>query len=222
MQRIAQTCRTVICVGRNYVDHIKELNNEMPKEPVLFLKPPGSILLPNQGPVLIPNRTDNVHYEVELGLVIGSDGKNIPQKQALEHISGYFVALDMTSRDLQSVAKKKGLPWSIAKGYDTFLPVSELIPKQVISDPNDATLFCNVNGEVKQHDSTSLMIHSVPSIVSHISTIFSLREGDLILTGTPKGVGKLQAGDVLTFGLDGVDSSVTEVAIAQAPPLPSL
>ncbi|KAK4954565.1 hypothetical protein LTR10_007998 [Elasticomyces elasticus] len=183
---IRSNCRKVICIGRNYADHVKELNNQRPKQPFFFLKPPSSILLPGEGPVLRPNGV-NMHFEIELGLVIGKQVKDLQTEddsEILQYIDSYLLSIDMTARNVQNEAKKKGLPWSIAKGFDTFLPVSG-----------------PVNGEVKQEDSTELMLFRIPRQLSDISKVMTLEKGDIVLTGTPKGVGTVQTGDVMECGL---------------------
>lgn len=142
-------------------------------------------------------------YEVELGVVIGKDGKNIPEDSSMSHVGGYALALDMTARNLQSEAKKKGYPWSEAKGYDTFCPISQMIAKEKVSLP-DTYLWLRVDGELKQSGSTGDMVFSVPSLISYISKIFTLEAGDLILTGTPEGVGPVLPGQTITAGIEGL------------------
>ena len=189
--------RKIICIGRNYVAHIKELNNPQPSEPFFFLKPPSS-LLKTGGTVLLPRGIES-HFEVELGLVISrksTDLEDDPQV-AKSVIGGYFLAIDMTARNLQDENKRKGMPWTTAKGFDTYCPVSKFIPAANVSDPHDVTLKLSVNGVVKQHDSTGLMIYRIPKILSHVSSIMTLDEGDLVLTGTPAGVGRVVHGDVM-------------------------
>ena len=146
----------------------------------------------------------DLHYEVELGVVIGKDGKNIQESTAMEYVGGYALALDMTARDIQGVAKKKGHPWTVAKGFDTFCPVSKFIDKGVIDSLSDTKLWLKVDGEIKQNGSTSDMIFSVPYLISYISRIFTLEAGDVILTGTPEGVGPVKPGQTITAGIEGV------------------
>ncbi|EED12259.1 fumarylacetoacetate hydrolase family protein [Talaromyces stipitatus ATCC 10500] len=192
-------CRKIICIGRNYADHIAELNNAKPKQPFFFLKPTSSLLLPGQGPVLIPKGV-KAHYEVELGLVIGKKLTDLDPEDhqtALDSISSYLLAIDMTARNVQDEAKKKGLPWSIAKGFDTFCPISNLIPKSVIPDPHNAFLRLSVGDQVRQADSTNLMLYRIPRQLADISRVMTLEPGDLVLTGTPKGVGQVKDGEVM-------------------------
>ncbi|KAK5112449.1 hypothetical protein LTR62_004205 [Meristemomyces frigidus] len=200
---IRSNCRKVMCIGRNYADHVKELNNQRPKQPFFFLKPPSSILLPTEGPVLRPAGV-NLHFEIELGLVIGKRVQNLDTEDDAEigqYIDSYLLAIDMTGRNVQEEAKKKGLPWSIAKGFDTFLPISGPIGKDVIKDPHNVEIYLKVNGEVKQQDSTDLMLFRIPRQLSDISKVMTLEKGDVVLTGTPKGVGSVVTGDVMECGL---------------------
>jgi len=193
--------RKIVAIGRNYVAHAKELNHAVPKEPFFFLKPTSSYL-PSGGKLEIPAGIVT-HHEVELGVVIGKDGRDISQANADVHIAGYTLAVDMTARNLQDKVRKEGLPWSAAKGFDTFTPVSEFIPKEAIKDPHDLQLLLKINGETKQSDSTSDMIFRIPRLIEHISSIMTLQEGDLILTGTPKGVGPVRPGDQVECALLG-------------------
>ncbi|GEQ67839.1 hypothetical protein JCM33374_g1505 [Metschnikowia sp. JCM 33374] len=202
--KYVDNARKILCIGRNYAAHIKELNNKTPQQPFFFLKPSSSVLKPNAGPLLIPRGTV-VHYEVELAVVLAKELKNLPgdfsHEDALQAIDGYALSIDMTARNVQDEAKKKGLPWSIGKGFDTFLPLSNFIAKSQIPDPRNVRLELTVNGETKQNDSTGLMIFPIHKILSHMSSIMTLEKGDLILTGTPKGVGPVKPGDHVTASL---------------------
>ncbi|SPQ17885.1 6a5386f3-5b2e-4dfe-ab9b-4b4f7634353f [Thermothielavioides terrestris] len=193
----------VICIGRNYADHITELNSARPKQPFFFLKPPSSILLPGEGPVIRPKGVD-LHYEVELALILGKRVRDLSaqdEQAALEAIESYALSIDMTARNIQNEAKKKGLPWDISKGFDTFLPVSKVINKAAIPDPHNIELYLTVNGKVQQNDSTELMLFRIPRILSDISKVMTLEPGDIVLTGTPKGVGPVVPGDVMRAGI---------------------
>ncbi|RMJ22975.1 fumarylacetoacetate hydrolase family protein [Aspergillus sp. HF37] len=197
-------CKKVICIGRNYADHIAELNNTKPKQPFFFLKPASAILAPGAGPVLRPRGT-NLHYEVELALKMGKTVRDLDpedEKGALDAINSYFLAIDMTARNVQDEAKKKGLPWSIAKGFDTFLPISHEIAKSRIPDPHDAFLRLSVGSQPRQADSSSLMLYRIPRLLAEISRVMTLEEGDLVLTGTPKGVGEVKSGDVMKASIE--------------------
>ncbi|KAG1890864.1 hypothetical protein F4604DRAFT_1949216 [Suillus subluteus] len=185
--------KKIIAIGRNYSEHIKELNNARTKEPFYFLKPTTSYL-PTGGKVEIP-RGVVAHHEVELGLVIGKGGRDISQDAAESHIAGYALAVDMTARNMQDEVKKKGLPWSAVKGFDTFTPIGSFIPKSSVSDAHDLMLSLKINGVIKQNGTTGDMIFRIPRLIEHISSIVTLEEGDLILTGTPSGVGPVNPGD---------------------------
>ncbi|KAH6853434.1 hypothetical protein B0I37DRAFT_359314 [Chaetomium sp. MPI-CAGE-AT-0009] len=193
----------VVCIGRNYADHITELNSARPKQPFFFQKPTSSILLPGEGPVIRP-RGVNLHYEVELALIMGKRVRdlNVQDEQgALDAIESYALSIDMTARNVQNEAKKKGLPWDISKGFDTFLPVSNVISKAAIPDPHKIDLYLSVNDKVVQSDSTELMLFRIPKILSDISKVMTLEPGDIVLTGTPKGVGPVVPGDVMRAGI---------------------
>jgi acylpyruvate hydrolase len=202
----------VICIGRNYADHVKELNNQRPKQPFFFLKPSSSILLPNEGPVLRPKGV-NLHFEIELALVIGKTVRDLNENDDSwqSAIEQYILAIDMTGRNVQEEAKKKGYPWSIAKGFDTFLPIAGPISKDTIKDPHNIDLYLKVNGETKQEDNTELMLFRIPRQLSDISKVMTLEKGDIVLTGTPKGVGPVKTGDVMEAGLK-VDGKEVEGA----------
>jgi 5-carboxymethyl-2-hydroxymuconate isomerase len=201
----------ILCIARNFVDHIRELGNEIPAAPVIFTKPASSII-GNNGVVVIPTYSHDCHHEAELALLIGKQGKDIPVETALDHIAGYGVAIDLTLRDVQSDLKKKGLPWDIAKGFDTACPLSDFVPASQVADPQQLQIRLTVNGVVRQDGSTGLMIHPVRNIVSYMSGIFTLEPGDLILTGTPAGVGPIVSGDRVTADIAGVGS--VEVTVA--------
>ncbi|KAJ3755722.1 hypothetical protein EV360DRAFT_49241 [Lentinula raphanica] len=191
--------KKIVAIGRNYAEHIKELSNTTPKEPFFFLKPTTSYLA-SGGKVEIP-RGIICHHEVELGLVIGKSGRDISQANADSHIAGYALAVDLTARNLQEQVKSKGLPWSAAKGFDTFTPIGSFIPKADVKDPHNLKLWLKVNGAFKQNGTTSDMIFRIPRLIEHISSIMTLEEGDLVLTGTPSGVGPIVAGDEVECAL---------------------
>jgi len=193
----------ILCIGRNYVDHIRELGNEAPAAPVIFMKP-ASAVIGNGDVVVIPAYSNNCHHEAELALLVGTTGRNISEAAATSCLAGYGVAIDLTLRDVQDELKKKGLPWDIAKGFDTACPLSDFIPAGQVADPQNLTITMKVNGELRQNGSTALMIHSVAQIISHLSTIFTLEPGDIILTGTPAGVSRIVAGDLLSAEIAGV------------------
>jgi acylpyruvate hydrolase len=187
----------IFAIGRNYAEHIKELNNERPDEPVIFTKP-DTALLRNQT-FYYPEFSKDIHYEVELVLRIGKEGKNIQEKFAGKYYDAIGIGIDFTARDLQQKAKEKGLPWDIAKGFNGSAPVSEkFIPVAEFENLKDINFSLTINGGIRQQGNTSLMIFSFDYIISYLSKFFTLRTGDLIFTGTPKGVGPVQVGDKLS------------------------
>ena len=201
----------VICIGRNYPKHAAEMGGAVPPEPWVFLKP-SSAIVPTGESVVLPQRSNDVHHEVELVVLIGAQGKNIPADRSLDIVAGYAVGLDMTARDLQAAAKEARSPWSIAKGFDTFAPLGPIIPVSEIEDPQDLKIQLSVNGELRQDASTADMIFSVAELVSFCSECFTLFPGDLLFTGTPDGVGPVQDGDRLIARIDGLpDLSITVV-----------
>jgi 5-carboxymethyl-2-hydroxymuconate isomerase len=193
----------ILCIGRNYADHIKELGNEVPERPVIFMKPASSVIGEGEQ-IVIPSYSSDCHHEAELALLIGTGGKEIPVGEALQHIAGFGVAIDLTLRDVQAEQKKKGLPWEIAKGFDTACPLSAFVPAASVAEPQDLRITLSVNGEPRQDGSTALMIHRIPELVSYLSSIFTLNPGDLILTGTPAGVGPIKSGDRVVAEISGV------------------
>ncbi|KAK7485873.1 hypothetical protein BaRGS_00022868 [Batillaria attramentaria] len=195
--------RKIVCVGRNYGAHAAELGNPIPEKPILFLKPTSSYLSEGKS-IKIPKGCSSLHHEVELGVVIERTGSNIPETAVPDYIGGYVLALDMTARDFQDEAKKKGQPWTLAKGFDTSCPVSSFIPKDKVPNPQNIQLWLKVNGATKQDGNTKDMIFSIPTLVAYISQFFTLEPGDVILTGTPSGVGPTNPGDTIQCGLSDV------------------
>jgi 2-keto-4-pentenoate hydratase/2-oxohepta-3-ene-1,7-dioic acid hydratase in catechol pathway len=209
----------IVCIGRNYAEHAKEMHSEVGAEPVIFLKPSTAVISDGM-PILLPAVSKDVNHEVELIVAIGRTGKGIRAAEALSYVAGYGVGLDMTLRDLQAEAKRKGLPWSVAKGFDTSAPISRIIPASAIGDPQALTISCTVNGVLRQRASTSKMIFPVSRMIEFVSAIFTLEEGDLLYTGTPEGVGRVVAGDVITASLEG-HISITHAVAAAEPGSPS-
>jgi acylpyruvate hydrolase len=210
-QTLLQTCRKLVCVGRNYAAHAKELGNAVPTTPVLFLKPSSSLIDPTESAILVPAEVTELHQEVELGVVIGARAQNIAAKDVESIVSGYILGLDMTARNIQDEAKKKGLPWSVAKGYDTFAPISEFIPKSKLpagllkEQSSDAIeIWCNIDGVNKQRGKTDQMLFNIPTLIAYISRIFTLEAGDIILTGTPEGVGPVSIGQTINCGITNI------------------
>lgn len=206
----------IICLLRSYAKHAKELGNEVPDRPRFFLKPPSS-LLPNRGKVIIPVGSGEVHHEVELAVIMGRNGKDIPVQDVPSHVLGYTVMLDITARDLQSEAKSKGLPWAEAKGFDTFAPVGpEIVPADRY-DWRGRSIWLEVNGERRQDSNTDLLLWPVESIVSGLSSVMTLEKGDIIMTGTPSGVGPLHTGDSVRAGIEGIQPLEVEVVMGEGP-----
>ncbi len=191
----------IICLARTYKKHAREMNAKITEKPVLFLKPNSSVIFNNES-VIKPKMSDCLHHELELGVVIGKDGKNISEKNAMDYVLGYCAAIDITARDIQTEAKKKALPWGIAKGFDTFAPISYVILKDKILNPNNLDLILKLNGEIKQKSNTKYMIFSIKQIINFVSQIMTLKRGDLILTGTPEGVGEIKKGDIIEANLN--------------------
>jgi 5-carboxymethyl-2-hydroxymuconate isomerase len=187
----------IVCLARNYAEHARELGNETPAAPVLFMKPASSVVGDGEA-VRIPDYSQECHYEVELAVLIGKQARNVTAEVAMQHVAGYGVGIDMTLRDVQNRLKAKGLPWEIAKGFDTACPLSDFVPAGSVADPHALNLKLAVNGEERQNGTSSDMITRIPQIIAHISAIFTLEPGDVILTGTPAGVGRVAAGDVMT------------------------
>jgi len=193
----------IVCLARNYAEHAKELGNETPVAPVLFMKPATSVI-GDGDTVRIPAYSQECHYEVELAVLIGKTACAVPVDSAMEHVVGYGVAIDMTLRDVQNQLKAKGLPWDIAKGFDTSCPLSDFVAVEQVPDPHNLNLKLSVNGEVRQDGCSADMINRIPQIIAHISGIFTLEPGDIILTGTPAGVGQVRGGDVMDASIESV------------------
>lgn len=172
------------------------MGGEVPKKPIVFLKPHSSIL-PAGSPILLPKSGNEIHHEIELGFIISKTGKYIKGEKWQDYIGGYFLALDLTDRTEQALAKKGGVPWSVAKGQDTFMPLSNFIPVDKVKNPHDLELELTINGETKQKGNTGDMHFKIPDIIEYSSTVFTLQEGDMFLTGTPEGVGKIEDGDLV-------------------------
>ncbi|QHL86773.1 2-hydroxyhepta-2,4-diene-1,7-dioate isomerase [Nibribacter ruber] len=186
----------ILAIGRNYAEHIAELKNEVPDEPVIFFKPDTAILRNNE-PFYYPDYSTDIHYEVELVLRVGKEGKNIQAKFADKYIDGLGIGVDFTARDLQSKAKAKGLPWTLAKGFNGSAPVSDMLPMENYPAWDNINFGLKVNGELKQQGNSGMMIHNFGAILAYMSRFITLKKGDLIFTGTPAGVGPIQIGDRL-------------------------
>lgn len=187
----------ILCVGRNYVDHAKELGNEVPKVPLIFMKPPSSIIS-NGDAILLPPQSNQVEHEAELVIVIGKRAKNVTAETAKEYVFGYTIGNDVTARDLQKIDDQ----WTRAKGFDTFCSFGPWIDTEF--DPSDAVVTCRVNGQMRQMASTRDMVFNVGTLIAYISSVMTLEPGDLIFTGTPAGVGELKDNDVVDVEIEGL------------------
>ncbi|MCE2565228.1 fumarylacetoacetate hydrolase family protein [Komagataeibacter sp. FNDCF1] len=196
--------RRIWCVGQNYAAHAREMGGNPERSDPFFFSKPGDAVVPGGGLLSFPVSTSDLHHEVELVAAIGRDGHDIPVEKALAHIYGYAVGLDMTRRDLQAVAKKAGRPWDLAKGFDQSCPISSIVPVSSIGHPERGAITLSVNGEPRQKGDLLDMIWSVAEIISALSRFVSLAAGDLIMTGTPSGVGPVRRGDVLHASCAGV------------------
>jgi 2-keto-4-pentenoate hydratase/2-oxohepta-3-ene-1,7-dioic acid hydratase in catechol pathway len=200
----------ILAIGRNFSDHIKELKNEPSEEPVIFSKPDTAILK-NNAPFYMPDFSSNIHYEVELILKIDKEGKCIEEKFAHKYFNEIGIGIDFTARDLQQKAKEKGLPWTLAKGFNGSAPISEFLPVSTFPDLNNINFSLLVNGVKKQEGNTKLMLHNFASIISYISKFITLKKGDILFTGTPAGVDKINIGDKLEAYIE--DKKLLEVEI---------
>lgn len=185
----------IVCIGRNYAAHVRELNNAMPDEPVIFIKPDTAVLR-NNAPFFIPEFTRDVHHEIEVVVKINKNGKSIPVQFAADYYDEITVGIDFTARDLQSKLKEKGLPWEKAKGFDHSAVIGKFIPKTGL-DMKNLDFHLTKNSEAVQKGNTQMMMHSVDEVIAHVSQYFMLKTGDLIFTGTPEGVGPVAKGDEL-------------------------
>ncbi len=184
----------IICIGRNYREHAKELNNPIPKKPVFFMKPDTALLQKNN-PFFYPDFSKDVHYETEIVLKINRNGKHIEEKFAHKYFDEIGIGIDFTARDLQAEQKKKGLPWEIAKAFDGAAPVGKFVSKNQFSDINNLRFSLKINGELRQEGNTADMMFSFDRIIAYVSQFISLKPGDLIFTGTPSGVGPTKIND---------------------------
>lgn len=190
----------ILCIGRNYAEHIAELNNERPTEPVIFLKPDTAILTSNE-PFYHPDFSNDIHYEVEIVLKINKIGKNIEAKFAHKYYDEIGIGIDFTARDLQSKLKEKGLPWEKAKAFNGSAPISGFVKKDDLGDLKNLTFNLKINGETRQSGDTAMMLWNFDEIIAEMSRYFTLKTGDLIFTGTPAGVGKVTIGDKLVASI---------------------
>ncbi|MDX1906658.1 MAG: fumarylacetoacetate hydrolase family protein [Bacteroidia bacterium] len=184
----------LICVGRNYSEHARELNNAVPEEPLIFFKPDTAVLRDNKD-FYYPEFTQNLHFECELVFRIGKEARHIPESFVYSYLDGVGLGIDMTARDIQDQVKAKGWPWTLAKGFDHSAPVSAFIDPAQFSDLQQLRFRCAINGETRQQGHAADMIFSIPQLIAYISRFITLKKGDLVFTGTPAGVGPLKIGD---------------------------
>jgi len=207
--------RRIYCVGRNYVEHAKEMGFTGREPPFFFLKPADAVLVVNEGEtgtMAYPSLTSNLHHEIELVAAIGTGGRNIKAADAKKHIFGYAVGLDMTRRDLQGEMKKLGRPWDIGKGFEQSAPIGPIVPAAQAGDVEHAAIWLQVNGKDRQRSDVSKLIWNIGEILEHLSTAWDLQPGDLVFTGTPEGVAAVVAGDTLVGGVAGVGELRVRIA----------
>lgn len=213
--------QNVYCIGKNYIEHIKEfdqnnVNNEIPEVPVVFLKP-NSAVSTEPRTVKIPEFegrkiSNNLHYEAELVVVMGRDGINISESESWDYVYGFAAGIDFTLRDIQSELKSKGLPWTLSKGFLTSAPVSLIVRKQEVNDPGKLDILLKANNEIRQKSNTSEMLFKISYLIHYISSVFGLKRGDLIFTGTPAGVSKVDSGDIIECEIEKIGKLLVKVA----------
>jgi len=194
----------IYCVGRNYADHVHEMGADPQSEPPVFFTKPADAVVANGAAVPYPPRTANFHHEIELVVAIGRGGRDIREPRALEHVFGYAAGNDLTRRDLQHAAKQRGLPWDAAKGFDWSAPIAAIRPA-ALGQVSQGRIWLSVNGELRQESDVSQMLWDVAHIIAELSTLYELKPGDLIFTGTPAGVGPVKPGDRLEGGIEGLE-----------------
>jgi fumarylpyruvate hydrolase len=204
--------RRIYCVGRNYLDHIRETAGADEREPPFFFQKPTDAILENGGEFPYPPQSEKTHHEIELVVAIGTGGKEIRTENALDHVYGYTVGIDMTRRDLQGVAKEMRRPWEAGKSFDRAAPCSAIVPAADIGHPDSGRIWLAVNDEIRQDGDLAQQIWNVSESIAHLTKLFELVPGDLIMTGTPAGVGSVNPGDKVIGGIDGIaDIAVTVV-----------
>ena len=203
--------RRIYCVGRNYAEHAREMGHDPDRElPFFFQKNPDNLVLDNKD-FPYPSMTSNLHHEIELVVAMGSGGRDISAADALTHVYGYALGIDMTRRDLQNEAKKTGRPWEIGKAFEHSAPMTDITPAAKSGHLSKGAIWLKVNGEVRQQSDLTQLIWNIPEIIAHLSAIFELRAGDLIMTGTPAGVAAVKPGDVMEGYCEGVGTIITKV-----------
>jgi len=202
----------IYCVGRNYAEHAREMGHDPDREPPFFFMKPADAIVPHGATIPYPQMTKDVHHEIEMIVAIGKGGANIPVDKALDHVFGYGVGLDMTRRDLQGEAKKMGRPWEMGKAFDNSAPCTALKTVAMVGHPAKGAIWLKVNGEVKQKGDLSELIWNVPETISYLSHLITLRPGDIIMSGTPAGVGPIKPGDKLEGHVEGVGDLMVNYA----------
>ena len=202
----------ILCLGRNYQKHAEEFKNKVPDEPIIFSKMPSS-LLPHEGAIVLPKGVGRVDHEIELALIVGKMGKNIPEAKAYDFIAGYTIVNDVTARAMQKDDIEKKKPWMRSKSFDTFCPIGPyVIPFDALPDPHNLDITLKVNGEIRQKANTAELIFKIPQIISYLSKHLTLQAGDIIATGTPAGVSELHPGDVVTCEIENIGILENRVA----------
>jgi fumarylpyruvate hydrolase len=196
--------RRIFCVGRNYAAHVREMGGDPDREPPFFFTKPADAVLLSGNAMPYPPGTNDLHHEIELVVAMGKGGDHIPESRALESVFGYAVGIDMTRRDLQNDAKKHGRPWDMAKGFDYSAPIGPIHPVSTVGHPSDAPIRLAVNGQTRQDGNLADMIWPVAAIIAYLTTLITLRPGDLIYTGTPDGVGPVSRGDRMLGSIEGL------------------
>ena len=199
----------IFCIGRNYADHAKELNNPVPKNPLVFMKPTTALLIKNRH-FFYPEFSNDIHYEGEVVLKIGKNGRHVQREFALDYVEGIGFGIDFTARDIQQKCKEKGHPWEIAKGFDHSAPISSFVPFAGM-DPHDISIVTKLNGDVVQDGNTKDLLFSFEEIIMYLSKYFTLQQGDYVFTGTPAGVGPIKVGDTLEGFINGKEMLRCEV-----------
>ena len=203
--------RRIYCVGRNYAEHAREMGHDPDRElPFFFQKNPDNLLLNNQD-FPYPTMTSNLHHEIELVVAMGQGGRDITTANALAHVYGYALGIDLTRRDLQNEAKKTGRPWEIGKAFEHSAPMTDITPATKSGHLSKGAIWLKVNGDVRQQSDLTQLIWNIPEIIAHLSALFELRAGDLIMTGTPAGVAAVKPGDVMEGFCEGVGTIITKV-----------
>jgi len=203
--------RRIYCVGRNYAEHAREMGHDPDRElPFFFQKNPDNLVLNNKD-FPYPTMTSNLHHEIELVVAMGQGGRDISAANALAHVYGYALGIDLTRRDLQNEAKKTGRPWEIGKAFEHSAPMTDITPATKTGHLSKGAIWLKVNGEVRQQSDLTQLIWNIPEIIAHLSAIFELRAGDLIMTGTPAGVAAVKPGDVMEGFCEGVGTIITKV-----------